>query len=445
MPPRPRGGRLALGAGALLVLVVVLVLQLAGGSQSAEYKVIFSTAELLVRGNQVQVGGVPVGTVKNIVLTHNYKAEVDIEVDSPLAPLHEGTTAEIKYASLSGVANRYVSLEPGPNNYPKLAGGATIPAANASGPVDLDEVLNALNPPTRRGLQQVIQGFAEQYAGSEGQVNTTTHYLAPSLRALTNVFDELTRDERTFTEFLVNAAKATTVIGAHGEALRSLIGNADTTFQAIGSQQVALARGLKELPVTFTQGTRTFTDLLPTLDALRKLVNVSKPDTKTLPLFLERLRPLLTEASPVIENLATSINRPGPNNDFTDAALELPKLAKTLESASPATVQAERESVPNTTLFAPYSPDLEGLLRDFGQATAFYDANGHYVHVEPVFDSFKLGEGNTLTPVTPQQGLAGLKTGQLRRCPGAASAPAADGSSPFTDSGLLGCIAAEVP
>ncbi len=30
-----------------------------------------------------------------------------------------------------------------------------------------------------------------------------------------------------------------------------------------------------------------------------------------------------------------------------------------------------------------------------------------------------------------------MKTDQLRRCPGAATQPAADGSSPFTDSGLL--------
>jgi phospholipid/cholesterol/gamma-HCH transport system substrate-binding protein len=65
--------------------------------------------------------------------------------------------------------------------------------------------------------------------------------------------------------------------------------------------------------------------------------------------------------------------------------------------------------------------------------------------VEPLFDDFSLGANNTLTPVTPQQGLAGLKTGQLRRCPGAGTQPAADGSSPFTNGGQISCDPSETP
>ena len=63
----------------------------------------------------------------------------------------------------------------------------------------------------------------------------------------------------------------------------------------------------------------------------------------------------------------------------------------------------------------------------------------------PCSTDFALGANNTLTPVTPQQGLAGLKTGQLRRCPGSATQPAADGSSPFIDNALLGCDPSEIP
>ncbi len=108
-------------------------------------------------------------------------------------------------------------------------------------------------------------------------------------------------------------------------------------------------------------------------------------------------------------------------------------------------MQALREGLPDSALFAPYSPDLVGFVRNFGQATAYYDADGHYAHVLPSFDNFKLGAENTLTPTTPMQGIEGLKTGQLKRCPGAATAPAADGSSPFTDNGLLGCDPSQVP
>ncbi len=93
--------------------------------------------------------------------------------------------------------------------------------------------------------------------------------------------------------------------------------------------------------------------------------------------------------------------------------------------------------MPVTAFFGPYSPDLDGTLRTFGQASAYYDANGHYVRVNPILPDFKLGSNNTLTPTTPQAALAGLKTGQLRRCPGAATQPAADGSSPFVDDELF--------
>jgi phospholipid/cholesterol/gamma-HCH transport system substrate-binding protein len=102
-------------------------------------------------------------------------------------------------------------------------------------------------------------------------------------------------------------------------------------------------------------------------------------------------------------------------------------------------VTALKESVPITAFFGPYSPDLAGTLRTFGQSGAYYDANGHYARVNPILPDFKLEANNTLVPTSSTQALEGLQTGQLRRCPGAATQPAADGSSPFTDGELLTC------
>ena len=148
----------------------------------------------------------------------------------------------------------------------------------------------------------------------------------------------------------------------------------------------------------------------------------------------------------MVGNFSLSFSRPGANNDLTDFVRALPALAQALASASPAGVTSLRESVPITAFFGPYSPDLEGTLREFGQTSAYYDANGHYARISPVFPDFKPGSNNTLTPASsPQQALEGLKTFQLRRCPGAATQPAADASSPFTDNGLLSCDPTETP
>lgn len=447
LPPRRAAGTgvgriLAVGALAVVVLVV-LVLVFAGGG-GASYQLIFAEADQLVKGDQVQVGGVPVGSVTNIVLTHDFKAEVTIHVNSSLTPLHEGTTAQVRSPGLAGVANRYISLSPGPNNRRSLASGATLPASATKEVTDLDQFFNIFDKKTRKGLQGFIQGQAEQYVGAGRSLAGSTEYIGPALAATDHFFDELSHDQPVFTNFLVETAKAVTTIGAHAEPLTDLIGNADKTFQAVGAEQRQLAQGLKQLPLTLHQGNRTFSELPATFAVLEKLAAESRPTTKPLTMLLERLHGLLTAATPATRNFANAFSRPGANNDLTDLVRALPGLARALTVSSPATVTTEKESVPITAFLGPYSPDLEGTLRTFGQTSAYYDANGHYVRANVILPDFKVGEKSTLTPTTPQAALEGLKTDQLRRCPGAATQPASDGSSPFVEAELT-CDPSEVP
>jgi len=446
--PRPRPPRLgrALAFSALGAVVLIVAYLLFAGGNGATYQLLFAEAGQLVRGDQVQVGGVPVGSVTNIALTHDYKARVTIHVNSSLTPLHVGTVAQVRVPSLATVANRYIALSPGPNSAPALPAGATLPASATKEVTDLDQLFNTLNPKTRRGLQQVIQGFAEQIAGASRAYGISAEYTPAALAATTHFLSELTREQPVFTNFIVETAKATTTIGARAEQLTDLIGNADTTFQAIGSQQEQLARGLRLLPITLRQGNRTFAEIPSTFAALEQLVEASRPTTKPLEKFFPSLRSVLIPATPVVHNFSVAFSKPGPNNDLTDWANALPALAKALTTASPSTVTALKESVPITAVFGPYTPDLDGTLRTFGQATAYYDANGHYARIAPVFPDFTLGANNTLTPATSsQQALQALKSGQLQRCPGAATQPAADGSSPFTDGELLSCVPSETP
>ncbi|HWG07417.1 MAG TPA: MlaD family protein [Solirubrobacteraceae bacterium] len=450
LPRAPRSARsrfgrpLAVGALAVVVLLVALIVFSGGGGST--YKLEFKEGDQLVRGDQVQVGGVPVGSVTNIELTNDFKALVTIHVDSSLAPLHAGTTAQVRVPSLSSVANRYVALSPGPNNAPALASGTRLPASVTKDVTDLDQLFNTFDPKTRKGLQEFIQGTAEQYVGQGKNLGLSTEYFAPAINATDHFFAELVRDQPTFTNFLVETAKAVTTIGARQDQLSSLIENANTTFTAIGSEQQNLAAGVKELPVAFRQGNRTFAELPSTLGALTKLVDASKPTVKPLTTLFTSLTPLVTKATPVVKNFSLAFSRPGPNNDLTDFANAVPGLVKQLTTATPVAVQSLRESVPITAFFGPYSPDLEGTLREFGQASAYYDANGHYVRVNPVFPDFAPGGGeNNLTPSSPGAALAPLKSGQLRRCPGGATQPAADGSSPFTFNEQLSCDPSEHP
>lgn len=445
-PSTGPGARRWIAVGALALIVAIVAYLLFAGGGGASYQLLFGNASQIVRGDQVRVGGVPVGSVTDITLTKDYKARVTIHIESSLVPLHEGTTAEIRVPSLTTVAGRYVSVAPGPNNRPVLHPGATIPASYAHGTTDLDQLFDTFNPRTLKGLQQFFVGNAETYAGATELAGISAEYFSPTLTSATHIFEELTRDEPTFTNFLVQTARALQTIGQHRQQLTGLISHGDETFQALAAEQANLQRGVHELPATLRQGNRAFARLPSTFAALRELAHVSGPDTSKLASFFERLAPLLNEAAPVLHNLSSAISRPGPSNDLTDAALVLPAFARAVETSVPSSVKALRESVPVTAMFGPYAPDLAAGARDFGTNAGYYDANGHYARTAFVFDNFKPGTNNTLVPTTPQEGVQGLKLHQLRRCPGAgATPPPADGSAPFTDNGVLGCDPTEVP
>lgn len=438
-----RSRTLAFGGLAIVVIALAYVIFATGGGD-AEYQLIFKEANGLVLGNQVMVGGVPVGSVKEIVLTnHQREAKVTIGVEDSIAPLHKGTTAEIRVPSLSSVANRYVDIKLGPDNYPALPDGASLPATFTKVATNLDELFNAFTPRTRRGLQELIEGFAAQYEGVGRQVSADSRYFSPALAATEHIFKELLREEKTLEAFLVEAAKAVGTIGAHSKELGALVRNGAAAFAAVGAHQRSLQRGLEELGPAFREGRKAFAELPSTAAALERLAAASKPTTKTLAPFFERLRTLLGGATPVVGELATAFSKPGSGNDLTDFALELPSLAKSLKTASPTGVKSLKESVPETALFGPYAPDLQGLFRDFGAGAGYYDADGHFLRSAPDFADFKQN-GDKLTPVDPSESLEGLASGQSRRCPGAATQPAEDGSSPFADEGKLECEPSQV-
>jgi phospholipid/cholesterol/gamma-HCH transport system substrate-binding protein len=442
--PSSHPARIA-AAAALVLAVLVVALLVLGGGGGANYHLIFGEAGQLVRGDQVQVGGVPVGSVTNIELTNDFKAKVTIHVDSSLTPLHEGTVAQVRQPSLSSVANRYVNLSPGPNNKPALANGATLPASSTKEIVDLDTLFNTLDPKTRKGLQGFIQGQAEQYGGEGANLGEATAYFGPFLSASDHFFAELARDQPVFTNFLVETAKAVTTIGARKEQLSDLIENANTTFTQIGSQQHQFAQALKELPRAVQQGNKTFAELPSTFKTLEKLIDASKPTSKPLTTLFSKLHGLVVTGTPAITSLSNAFSRPGASNDLTDLARALPALARQLTTTVPPTITALKESIPVTAFFGPYAPELAGTARTLGQAASYYDANGHYVRFNPVFPDFELTSENTLVPTTSAKALAALKTEQLRRCPGGATQPAADKSSPFEDEGKLSCDPAETP
>jgi phospholipid/cholesterol/gamma-HCH transport system substrate-binding protein len=437
----------AVTALALAVALAVWLL-LFKGDGGTEYTLIFQNAGQLVKDDDVQVGGRRIGSVRDIQLTDDNRAAVKVAVQEPYSPLREGTQAIIRLTSLSGVANRYIALTPGPGDAKELPEGATLDTDATTDVVDLDQIFNTLDKKTTGHLSDVIKGFATQYEGKGEEVGQSAKYFNPFLSSSRQLVQQVTQDEGSLTQFLLNSSAAVTAIAEKRSDLADLVSNTNTTAQAIGSENAALARALGLLPTTLRRGNTTFVNLRATLDDLDVLVAESKPATKNLAPFLRQLRPLLRDAVPVVHDLRTAVSLDGPNNDLIDATRKMPRLQSVATPAFRNGRQALIKAEPVLEFARPYTPDLVGWFRDFGQGAANYDANGHYARIQPIFNAFQFTDnpaGGVLTPVPPSQRLDSLQTGVQRRCPGAATQRPADGSAPFTDGGNVDCDPSLVP
>ncbi|CAB4876051.1 unannotated protein [freshwater metagenome] len=442
----PARGLVAALCAALAIALGVVLLH---GGGSREYRIVFQTAGQLVNDNDVQIGGRRIGSVKDIQLTPDNLAEVTVSVKKPYAPLHRGTSAVIRATSLSGVANRYVELSPGPSSAPKLGDTAIIGEDRTTTIVDLDQIFNSLDGETRKGLQEVIRGFATWYEGKGAEGNAAAKYLSPALSQTRLLVEQLNADRPALETVLTQTSKVVSTLASRAPTLTALVSNANTTLGAIADENRSLAQALDYLPQTLRRGSTTFVNLRNALDDVDKLVAASGPATKDLAPFLAELRPLITTATPTFTDLSKLVRTSGAGNDLTDLLKTTPALASQGAKTFPNSITALNDSLPLLTFARPYTPDLVGWLRDFGQGAANYDASGHFARVAPVFNAFRYdGGSNTLIPVPPSERTPGLQNGvqYVARCPGSASQRPTDLSAPWRDvSGTLDCNPSIVP
>jgi phospholipid/cholesterol/gamma-HCH transport system substrate-binding protein len=450
--------RLAAVAAVLIAFAVVVVLLL-GGDGGNKYTLLFQTGGQLVPGNQVLVAGQPIGSVDSIDLTDDNQAAVQVTMTDPI---REGTTAVIRSTSLSGVANRYISLTPGPNNGPDLDPGTVIEGDDTTAPVDLDQLFNIFQPKERKALQKFIQGNATVYAGKGELANRAYKFLNPALSTSTQLFTELSSDSVSLSRFLVAGSQTFGALADRQSDLTSLISNTNQTLAAIASRNEDLDRSLAALPETLRLSNTTFVNLRATLDDLDPLVQASYPATKNLAPFLQKLAAVSNKSVPVFSNLADITHLKGANNDLADTLKELPTTKKKGKKALPAATKALNDSIPDLAFFRPYAPDVMAWLSKFGEVTAYYNGDGHYARVQPaganVFNYNNPAPGlatadyTTNTRQFPVTTSAPYFENPTVRCPGGGSAPAPDNSNPFVSpswpvSGLdpSDCNAGQIP
>jgi phospholipid/cholesterol/gamma-HCH transport system substrate-binding protein len=424
---------------ALAVAVIVLAIVYLSGSSGHQYTLVFQNAGQLVPDNQVLIGGSPAGSVESIELSDDNLAEVHVEVEQEL---HEGTTAVIRATSLSGVANHYVSISPGPNSSPALDDGAELGLASTTTPVDIDQLFNTFPPSVRKGLSDFIKGNAATFEDQGEAGNEAFKYFGPALNRVDAFAKELNSDQRLLENFVVSSARLATTAARRGEQLSSAISNANTGFEAIASQNVAFDQALRRLPPVMRQANTTFVNLRAALDDLDPLVETAKPATRNLAPFLAELRPVLSKFVPFLRNLRLTVARPGEANDAAELLAVLPTVQQLASNAFPHSEDAIAAFQPNLDFIRAYTPDLFNGLGKVGAAAGYYDGNGHYLRAATAVQNLFANEAGTLKAIarSQQYNPFGSSTPVRRRCPGGATQPAADGSNPFADPPFGGSV-----
>ncbi len=465
MSDRMRGYRWGptrvVAVGAVFAAAIVVVFVMAGGAAPYRVHARFINASQLVKGNLVQIAGHPVGTVEKIDLTDDGRADVTLKIDEDAAPLRAGTFVTVRQASLSGVANRYLDLRIPPDDAPEIESGGTILETNTTTAVDLDQLFNTLDKPTRDALAGVIRGSAAQYEGQGDAYGEGLMYVNPALSASSRFLRELNRDNGLLERFVVSSSKFVTDVADRRTELSSLIGNLEQTTGALAAEQAPLQDAISRLPDFMRRANTTFVNLRGTLDDLDPLVEDSKPVARELRPFLAQLRPLANDARPALDDLSNIIAKAGPDNDLvelmgTQVPLEEIAVGPVQRNgaerlgALPGSTKALEVAAPELETARPYLPDLLGWFDDFSHSGNF-DALGGYSRPALHADAFMLLAGQ-LTPVPPElREQAFIASGGVRdqrnRCPGSAEhAGPAEGSGPYKPTPDFPCdVTQELP
>ena len=425
-----------------VVAVIVIVVSAANGSYVIHAR--FTDAGQLVVGDQVQLGGHPVGSVTDIAITHDGLADVVLRIDdATLVPLHVGTTATIGSPGLSGVANRYVRIDPGPGDAPTIADGGVLSPRQTHGIVDIDMLIDNFDGPTRMRLRTILREGADAFAAPAGRrLNHGLELLNPALSRSAALGRQLVSDQSALDRLVRTAADVATTLATRRDQLGHGVAATAAVLDEVAAQRRSLESVLARTPAVLRQATGVLGRTRTTLTAIDPAVRHLRPVAPLAAQLLRDVLPVARDARPAIAQLRALLPQ------ATRTLTLFPPTARTTVPALRSGATALRALQPIITGLRPYTPDLiAGFFEGFtGNSTGYYDANGHFARIM-LANGPGVATGGVVGSAGAAAGTAapGYRTGVTARCPGAATDPAPDLSNPFVPADVAGlCDASEV-
>lgn len=401
-----------IGAMVLSVIVAAYILQqqrLATPFDDVyEINARFSSAQAVTpgQGQAVAVAGVTVGEISKAELEDG-QAKVTMRIDRPkLAEVHED--ARVMLRPRTGLQDMTIELDPGSPNRRKIEDGGTLPQAQTTSQVQLDEAVAALDSDTRAYFQQLLEASATGFKGNAERFQKILRAAAPTARQTHRVLEVLTERREALSNTVSRLGSLSKALGEHDEAVGDTLDRAAVTLKTIAGRDRELRASLKQLPSTLDLTNQAVAktgeladEIVPTSKALRpaiKDLNAALPEGEPL------LRELPTLLAPV-RRLAVQGRQPVREIRKTVQALE-PQLSDTATSAR------VLQHVVNVLGYDPpgeqkgFSYYLAWFAHNTNSLFSTQDANGAAWRGQLILSCGSLGGLAPLRPVTDL--LAGL-------------------------------------
>jgi virulence factor Mce-like protein len=299
-----RGGRMgSLAAsptlvGAVTVLVVVVAVFLSYQANQGlpfvpTYKISaeLPNADSLVPGNEVRIGGIRVGQIKSIApeTVNNAPcpndptrqcttqvAKVDMELNQDLDPLPENSTLVVRSKSALGL--KYLEINRG-NSSQGFKPGSTVPISSARPePVEIDQVFNMFDDPTRTAIQTNLLEFGNALAGRGGDLNEAIGQLKPLVQVLTPVMRNLADPNTGLGNFVSSLSATAAEVAPVAEIQGQLFVDLDTTFGALARvSRPFIQETIEKSPSTEDTTIATLPTIRPLLANTAKLFSELRP------------------------------------------------------------------------------------------------------------------------------------------------------------------------
>jgi phospholipid/cholesterol/gamma-HCH transport system substrate-binding protein len=347
---QPRISTLAAGLIASVLILVVCYLVFGGSvpftGSPFILKATFTAETDLHLNSPVRIAGVNVGQVTTVsrVPGSPTAAVVTMTIDPSGLPIHADATVNIR-PRLFLEGNYYIDLAPGTPAAPTLSTDATLPAANTSGPVQLDRVLSALNSNARANLQTLLQGLGGSLNGIPTPAQDASQ--DPSQRGLT-AGESLNASLK----YAANAFKASAIVnqallGSQPHDLSGVVAGNAHIFAALASQQSRLSDLVTVFNATMGALAARQQDLSTTIALLPPLLRAQASALGPLQSSFGPTRAFAQALTPSVKQLDSTIGVALPWIAQSTALLSPRYLGGLLDSLTPA-VQGTASTLSST-------------------------------------------------------------------------------------------------